>query len=291
MAAEVLKGQAGDDPSDAISLRSAQLLVDELDRFEGLLADLLEISRLDAGMADLGTETADMAGVVRRAAETVRGLAEDTDTPVVLDLPEQVLADIDPRRVERILRNLLANAIDHGEGRPVEVRLAADDDAVALVVRDHGVGLAPGEAGLVFNRFWRADTSRQRRSGGTGLGLAISLEDARLHGGWLQAWGETDRGAVFRLTLPRRAGDRLRGSPLPLIPVAGAPALARPGIQEAGTTAGTALPPHDAERAEAERSGDDGPGAGPDDRPRDAGPDPGATSTRDAVGERGGATR
>jgi two-component system sensor histidine kinase MtrB len=87
-----------------------------------------------------------------------------------------------------------------------------------VLVRDHGMGLRPGEAGLVFNRFWRADSSRQRRSGGTGLGLSISLEDAHLHNGWLQAWGEPGRGAVFRLTLPREVGTELEGSPLPLVP-------------------------------------------------------------------------
>ncbi|HYH29300.1 MAG TPA: MtrAB system histidine kinase MtrB [Pseudonocardia sp.] len=241
MAAEVLHAQV--DPEDTTAARSAQLLVDELDRFETLLADLLEISRLDAGMAELGLEVVDVGGLVRRSAETVRPLLEATGTPLLLDLGDQVLAEIDPRRVERILRNLLANAVDHGEGRPIEVRLAADEGALAVVVRDHGVGLKPGEAGLVFNRFWRADPSRQRRSGGTGLGLAISLEDARLHGGWLQAWGEVDRGAVFRLTLPLRHGERLRTSPLPLLPVAAAPAAAEPGIHDAAPTAGTALPP------------------------------------------------
>jgi two-component system sensor histidine kinase MtrB len=71
---------------------------------------------------------------------------------------------------------------------------------------------------MVFNRFWRADPARARTSGGTGLGLSISLEDAHLHGGWLQAWGEPGRGAQFRLTLPRRAGDPIGGSPLPLVP-------------------------------------------------------------------------
>ncbi|MFC5066220.1 MtrAB system histidine kinase MtrB [Actinomycetospora atypica] len=242
MAAEVLQEHAVDG-GDAIAKRSAQLLVAELDRFESLLGDLLEISRLDAGMAELAVEPVDVRDVVRRAAETVHHLVDATATPLLLDLTEEAMAEVDPRRVERILRNLLANAIDHGESRPIEVRVAADDHAVAVVVRDHGVGLKPGEAGLVFNRFWRADPSRQRRSGGTGLGLAISLEDARLQGGWLQAWGETDQGAVFRLTLPRTAGELLRTSPLPLIPVAGAPAVAEPGIHDAAVTTGTALPP------------------------------------------------
>ncbi|MEJ7757139.1 MAG: ATP-binding protein [Nocardioidaceae bacterium] len=78
--------------------------------------------------------------------------------------------------------------------------------------------MQPGESQLVFNRFWRADPARERTRGGTGLGLAISAEDAALHGGWLQAWGEPGKGAQFRLTLPLRAGDEVSRSPLPLVP-------------------------------------------------------------------------
>jgi two-component system sensor histidine kinase MtrB len=131
---------------------------------------------------------------------------------------EPVVAEVDARRVERVLRNLLGNALDHAEGRPVSVRVGADETSVAVTVRDEGVGLRPGEAALVFNRFWRADPSRSRLTGGTGLGLAISLEDVRLHHGWLQAWGARGRGAVFRMTLPRVAGGSLNSSPLPLEP-------------------------------------------------------------------------
>jgi len=125
---------------------------------------------------------------------------------------------VDRRRVERILRNLLDNAVEHGEGRDVVVTVATDRDAVAVAVRDHGVGFGPGEQHLVFDRFWRADPARARTTGGTGLGLAIALEDAHLHGGWLQAWGEHGKGSVFRLTLPRTLGEELAGSPLPLGP-------------------------------------------------------------------------
>jgi two-component system sensor histidine kinase MtrB len=198
--------------------RSSELLVAELDRFEALLADLLEISRLDAGVAELGAERVDMHAVVVRAVDAVRGIADETGTPLDLDLPPGVFAEVDPRRVERIVRNLVANAIDHSEGRPVQISLAGDGRAVAVRVRDHGVGLRPGEASLVFNRFWRAEESRARRSGGSGLGLAIAIEDARLHGGWLQAWGAVGEGAVFRLTLPRTVGDIVESSPLPLGP-------------------------------------------------------------------------
>ncbi len=166
----------------------------------------------------------------------MRAIAGGTGTDVRLVLPDQeVTAEVDARRVERILRNLLANAIDHGEGLPVEVTLAGDDEAVAVTVRDYGVGLRPGEAELVFNRFWRADPSRNRRTGGTGLGLSISLEDARLHGGWLEAWGEPGQGACFRLTVPRTQGRELTTSPLPLPPIPAALVGAAPAADAAGT--------------------------------------------------------
>jgi two-component system sensor histidine kinase MtrB len=206
--------------------RSSELLVNELDRFEALLADLLEISRLDAGVAELGAERTDLGVVVVRAVEAVRGIADQSGTPIDTTIPPGgAVAEIDPRRVERIVRNLVSNAIDHGEGQPIEVVVAADEQAVAVLVRDHGAGLRPGESELVFNRFWRAEESRARRSGGSGLGLAISIEDARLHGGWLQAWGELGRGSEFRLTLPRTVGGLLQASPLPL---GSRPATAQP---------------------------------------------------------------
>jgi two-component system sensor histidine kinase MtrB len=142
--------------------------------------------------------------------------------------------------VERIVRNLVTNAIDHAESRDVEIFIGADRQSAAVAVRDHGIGLGPGESAMVFNRFWRADPARARTSGGTGLGLSISLEDAHLHGGWLQAWGEPGHGTQFRLTLPRRAGDPIDRSPLPLVPVDAASAqvgsgYARVDQRRAGT--------------------------------------------------------
>ena len=216
MAADVL--HASRDQLLPALRRSSELLVTELDRFEALLNDLLEISRLDAGVAELGAERVDVHGVVERAVEAVRGLADEMGTELQLDLPTGVYAEVDPRRVERIVRNLVANAIDHGEGRPVRVTLACDERAVAVLVRDHGVGLRPGEASLVFNRFWRAEESRARRSGGSGLGLSISIEDARLQPAPVQAWGRPGEGSAFRLTLPRTVGGPLTESPIPLGP-------------------------------------------------------------------------
>jgi two-component system sensor histidine kinase MtrB len=207
------------DRFDPATARSAELLQKELDRFELLLTDLLEISRFDAGAAVLHLEDANLVDLAHRVAESTRPLAERRGVRVLVRDPGRAcVAEVDIRRVERIVRNLVSNAVDHAEGKDIQVFVAADDQAAALAVRDHGVGLRDGEAQMVFNRFWRADPARARSTGGTGLGLAISLEDARLHGGWLQAWGEPGGGAQFRLTLPRRAGDPLSGSPLPLVP-------------------------------------------------------------------------
>jgi Signal transduction histidine kinase len=217
MAAEYLHGSRADFPPELS--RAAELLHAELDRFESLLGDLLEISRYDAGVAHLESESADIRGVVARAVDAVGALARRHGSEVVVHAPDvSVSVDMDSRRVERILRNLVGNALEHGEGKPVVITIGYDADAVAIAVRDNGIGLRPGQAALVFNRFWRGDASRSRITGGTGLGLAISLEDARLHDGWLQAWGEPGRGAQFRLTLPRRAGHTLMHSPLPLDP-------------------------------------------------------------------------
>ena len=217
MAGEVMyESRSGFEPAVA---RSAELLQNQLDRFESLLADLLEISRFDAGAAVLEADPADVRDVVVRVIDGLRPLADRRGSLVRLLLPDgPCMVEIDARRVERVVRNLLGNAIEHGEGRPIDVRVVYSADAVAIGVRDRGVGLHPGELPQVFNRFWRGDPARARTTGGTGLGLAISLEDAHLHGGWLQVWGEPGQGAHFVLTLPRRSDIVLYASPLPLDP-------------------------------------------------------------------------
>ncbi|MGV4986125.1 MtrAB system histidine kinase MtrB [Streptomyces sp. NRAIS4] len=234
MAADVIH-EARED-FDPVTARSAELLADQLDRFESLLADLLEISRFDAGAAALEAEPIDLREVVRRVVSGAEPLAERKGTHIrVLGDQQPVVAEADARRVERVLRNLVVNAVEHGEGKDVVVKLAAAGGAVAVAVRDYGVGLKPGEATRVFSRFWRADPARARTTGGTGLGLSIALEDARLHGGWLQAWGEPGGGSQFRLTLPRTADEPLRGSPIPLEPK---DSRRNRGLDEAGLPGG-----------------------------------------------------
>ncbi|MFG2997192.1 MtrAB system histidine kinase MtrB [Streptomyces sp. NPDC048340] len=236
MAADVIHDARVD--FDPVTARSAELLAGQLDRFESLLADLLEISRFDAGAAALEAEPIDLRDVVRRVIDGAEPLAEHKGTRIrILGDTQPVIAEADARRVERVLRNLVVNAVEHGEGRDVVVRLASAGGAVAVAVRDYGVGLKPGEATRVFNRFWRADPARARTTGGTGLGLSIAVEDARLHGGWLQAWGEPGGGSQFRLTLPRTADEPLRGSPIPLEPEDSRANRARAAADAAGSAA------------------------------------------------------
>jgi two-component system, OmpR family, sensor histidine kinase MtrB len=238
MAAEVLFESR--DQLDGPASRSAEVLQSQLERFESLLTDLLEMSKYDANVEVLDPEPVDICSLARHAADVAQQLAERRGAKIEFRLPaEPCVAEVDRRRVERILRNLLVNAVEHGEGKDAVVTVAGDSVAVAVAVRDYGIGLAPGEDRLVFDRFWRADPARARTTGGTGLGLAIALEDARIHGGWLEAWGDIGRGSVFRLTLPRAAGVTLAGSPLPLGPdeaeLPGGPAAAGPaGANDVG---------------------------------------------------------
>ncbi|GAA3892499.1 two-component system sensor histidine kinase MtrB [Leifsonia kafniensis] len=200
--------------------RTAELLHTQVERFELLLSDLLEISRYDAGSVQVEAEPTNLVHLAEDAIDSMRSLAESKGTELRLVAPGGHLnAEVDPRRIRRILHNLIGNAIEHGESKPVIVSVDSNATAVALSVRDFGLGMTDADVAHVFDRFWRADPSRQRTIGGTGLGLAISLEDAAVHGGWLQVWSSPGQGSCFRLTLPRRSSGTLTESPLPLPPV------------------------------------------------------------------------
>jgi two-component system sensor histidine kinase MtrB len=207
------------DQFDPTTARTAELLHTQVERFELLLADLLEISRYDAQAVDIDREPVNLVRLTEDAMSAVESLAERKGSEVRIIAPGgHFEAEMDPRRIRRIVRNLLSNAIEHGEGRPIVVTVDSNSTAVALSVRDHGIGMSAADRVRVFDRFWRADPSRQRTTGGTGLGLAISLEDAVLHGGELDVWSEEGAGSCFRLTLPRKLGAPIGQSPLPLIP-------------------------------------------------------------------------
>ncbi|ARC57399.1 Sensor histidine kinase MtrB [Frondihabitans sp. 762G35] len=204
---------------DAPAARTAELLHTQVDRFELLLGDLLEISRFDAGAVELETEPTAVVRLVEESVEEFGPLAEGAGSVLTVDARGGYFeAEIDPRRVRRILRNLLGNAIEHGEGEPIEVTVDSNAEAVAIAVEDHGSGMRPEHVERVFDRFWRADPSRKRTIGGTGLGLSISREDAVLHGGRLEVWSEVARGTRFVVTLPRVRNGAIMGSPLTVEP-------------------------------------------------------------------------
>ena len=217
MASEVIFNQR--ESFDPVVARSSELLAAQIDRFERLLEDLLEVSRFDAEVAVLEPVEFDVVTLVKRCiadfelgeAPTDAGIRIDTSSPAI-----QIKADI--RRVERILRNLISNALDHADGKEVVVTIVATESEVAIGVRDFGPGLDESALIRVFDRFWRADPSRARVRGGTGLGLSIALEDARLHNGELDAWGRPGKGAHFVLTLPRVAGEQIQGRPIKAMP-------------------------------------------------------------------------
>ncbi|MFJ8916297.1 ATP-binding protein [Amycolatopsis sp. NPDC102389] len=183
---------------------AARLVSGETRRLTRLVQDLVEISRFDAGRAELVLDEWDLATAIRDSLDA-RGWRDGED--LVTDLPEGVLARVDRRRLDLIVANLVGNAFRHGTA-PVEVRLRDGGGEVTLEVEDHGPGIDPEVLPHVFDRFTKADTSRAR-SEGSGLGLAIALENARLHGGDITA-ADTGHGARFVLRLPHRTEGATR---------------------------------------------------------------------------------
>ena len=177
-----------------------------------MLTDLLEVSRFDAQAAVLEIEEVDLVALVR---ETIDYVHPSQDRVIHLWNPENtILVDVDPRRIRRIIRNFITNALDHREGKSIDIQIIESDNEVSIGVRDYGIGFAYTDKKLLFERFWRADSSRARTTGGTGLGLSIALEDAVLHQGEIDVWGERGKGAHFVLTIPKFAGGTIESKPL-----------------------------------------------------------------------------
>ena len=201
------------------SQRSIELLVAQIERFELMLTDLLEISRYDAGAVTLEYDRVNLVELLQDSMDQLAPLASQRGSALLMEvIGGYGDVEADARRIRRVLQNFIGNAIDHGEGRPIVAFIDSDEDTVAVAVRDWGVGMSEAETARVFDRFWRADASRQRTTGGTGLGLAIAQEDALAHGGYIDVWSTPGEGTCFRLTLPRRAGSQAKHSPLPLPP-------------------------------------------------------------------------
>lgn len=187
--------------------RSAELMQRQLVNLDAMLADLLEISRFDAGAMALNNENVDLAEVVENVVEMAAPLAREDGVDVTIHADGDTFASVEHRRVERIIRNLLVNAIEHADDGSVRLDVVGNETAVAIRVVDSGIGMSQEQADHVFDRFWRADAARVRKAGGTGLGLTIAREDAMLHGGEIRVWGILGEGSSFLLILPREPNE------------------------------------------------------------------------------------
>ncbi|HEX6931256.1 MAG TPA: HAMP domain-containing sensor histidine kinase [Streptosporangiaceae bacterium] len=195
--ASVLSEQGSELPWPA--RRPVELLVADVRRLRTLVDELMEISRLDAGSEPVRQERADVRSIVTGllAARGWQDKVAMTGGPLTLTT--------DPRRLERILANLIGNAIEHG-GRGVEVRTGSGCDGAWVEVADAGPGIPAEHLPHVFERFYKADPART--APGSGLGLAIAMENARLLGGTISVSSERGSGSVFRLTLPSAVSER-----------------------------------------------------------------------------------
>ena len=211
MAADLIYDER--DQLSETNARSVTILHRQVDRFDKMLAALIEISRIDASVAKLSLSEVSLASLAAGVLESNRALAESLGVEVRLSTFGDTVAQIDETRVTRITQNLLVNAIEFAEGKPVQITVAGSQTAVALQVRDHGPGMTDAVAQHVFDRFYRADPSRKRTTGGTGLGLAISAEDAALHSGLLTVLSCPQQGSAFTLLLPRQQGEEIADLP------------------------------------------------------------------------------
>jgi two-component system sensor histidine kinase MtrB len=194
---DVLSAHTGHMTTEAA--RATDLVVREIGHLDRLVSDLIEISRFDAGTAVLDAEQVDVRAAITSSLE-IRGWRENVD----IDTPPGLAAHVDLRRFDVIVANLVGNAVKYGQP-PLVVTAWRDRGDLVLEVSDHGPGIANEALPHLFERFYKADAARSR-SDGSGLGLAIALENARLHGGDLQARNRPAGGATFRLTLPDPRG-------------------------------------------------------------------------------------
>jgi len=170
----------------------------------GLINDVLDLSKVEAGKTELSLERFSLAGLVHDLAEDVRPLVDRNGDRLEVAVEEDVELEGDPRKVRQILLNLLGNAAKFTEGGDVELRARRDGDEVVLAVRDTGIGMSPEQVGRLFTPFWQGGTSSGRKYGGTGLGLAISRHYARLMGGDISVESEEGAGSTFTVRLPLR---------------------------------------------------------------------------------------
>ncbi|MGH2690953.1 MAG: ATP-binding protein [Actinomycetota bacterium] len=189
--------------------RATELLAADLDYLQQLVDDLLDLSRVEAGRVEMAWEPLNVADLAREVVARHTRVGEHDVRVEIEDPPEQLNTVADKQRLERVLGNLVDNALTHGEGREVILRITVSDGSLRLSVEDRGPGIPTDSAQRIFERFFKADRARHRGEGrGSGLGLAIARENAHLHGGEIRVYNGKEGGAKFELVIPRRDGEQ-----------------------------------------------------------------------------------
>jgi two-component system sensor histidine kinase MtrB len=233
MAADYIHAARTGLPPDA--QRAAVLLERELERFENLLEDLLEISRFDAGVINLDPVEVDLGSLLDEVVDALDPIAHGRKVDVSLEIDRaqgSPLVAADPRRLDRVFSNLVKNAIEHTAEGSVRLWVGRRGADVVATVADDGEGIPAEDLPHIFERFYRADVHRARTLGGTGLGLAIALENVNLHRGSIGVRSEVGEGSIFTVTLPavepkaepggdQAAADEPQPAPSPKVPVGG----------------------------------------------------------------------
>ena len=180
----------------------AATTIEECDRLLGVVNTMLDISEAEAGAGRLKMERLDLAGVVRDACALFQPLAEDKAIRIHAEIPNGCLVNGDVGKLQRLVANLLDNALKYAPAQGlVEVILNADDERVVVSIRDDGVGIPPGDLPHIFERFYRCDHSRSEP--GVGLGLSLAKAIAQSHGGDIAVHSTPGKGSVFSIHLPR----------------------------------------------------------------------------------------
>ena len=196
-----------------------------------LINDILDLSKIEAGMLDVRSEPIAIARLVDELAGTFQPVAADKG--LELELRVEATAppaiEADPARLSQILKNLIANALKFTERGSVSLVIGADDHQVRFAVRDTGIGIATDQHELIFEPFRQADGASNRKFGGTGLGLSISRDLARRLGGDLHVESAPGQGSTFTLTLPDRALAAPRPAPQPVPILRRIPSAQPPG--------------------------------------------------------------
>ena len=202
--AETLLAGAKDDPVIAPKLIDG--LHRNAERLARILADLLDLSRLDAGQYRLELGTVPVKTLVEQSLTAIEPQAAAREIAVAVDIPDGIAVKADPKALDQIFVNLIDNAVKYTRPRGhVWVAARADGDDVRIEIRDDGPGIASKHRERVFERFYRADPSRSREAGGTGLGLSIVKHLVESMDGEVGVEPNSPQGSIFWLRLPRSA--------------------------------------------------------------------------------------